>query len=326
MEHRPDLLKKNALLQTLFDNCRIGLVILDEQLRAVSINPRMYEFFELPPADDIADRSLGRMLCCSSLDAGCSECGNMGNYGCGLMKSVDRLKRNGVVENSSICFSTKKGTKNTIKWFQLNGTQIACDEQIYYLLYFTDITDLKRNEAHFRALLSLDLATGTVNKSGLVELIKKYARAEEIPRYSLCMIDFDNFKRLNDGYGHLFGDNVLRKFADISRRRIRKGDVLGRYGGEEFVFIFDDTDEKQAAEVLKRIHIELTNYFSGICGQPVTFSAGIVSITKDAPRLTYKELLDRADRLLYQAKRLGRSRAISVTREFVFSETQSDSR
>jgi 5-methylcytosine-specific restriction protein B len=140
------------------------------------------------------------------------------------------------------------------------------------------------------------------------------------PQGSLCMIDFDNFKQLNDQYGHLFGDKVLKKFSDIAHRHIRKGDVLGRYGGEEFVFIFDGIDEKQSFQILKRIHVELTKYFSEIAKQPVTFSAGIVAVDSSSQTMSYKELLGQADSLLYEAKELGRSRAMGRQESGLFIE------
>ncbi len=318
MEQKYDLSQRNALFQGLFENCRIGQIILDEQFRLVFVNRRMYEFFDLPP-DDRVDMPFGRIFHCSSLGTSCPECGNGGNSRCGLMKGIKIIREGGMIDNDMIRFSFRRGPKVEIKWFQLNGSNIHYDAQNYILLIFADVTDIKENEAHFKELLCLDLATGTANKYALVESIKRHIRTGGTPRYSLCMIDFDNFKQLNDRCGHLFGDKVLEKFSDIARRRIRKDDVLGRYGGEEFVFIFDDTDGRQSSEILKRIHTELMKYFLSTYGQTVTFSAGIVTIDRKSPVMSYKELLEQADHLLYEAKKLGRSRAVSHTEETVFA-------
>ena len=132
----------------------------------------------------------------------------------------------------------------------------------------------------------------------------------------MCMVDFDNFKALNDQYGHLFGDRVLKAFANIARKHIRKSDTLGRFGGEEFIFIFMNSDEEQSLKILERIHKELEEYFSRD-SILVTFSAGIFYVSKDvyAPAQLFGEI----DKRLYQAKKPGRGRAISNIGETVFT-------
>jgi diguanylate cyclase (GGDEF)-like protein len=230
------------------------------------------------------------------------------------------IRKGGIIDNNTIHFSFNREGRKKIKWFQLNGSFVSYYDRNYILLIFADITDLKQKEKRLKELLYLDFATRTTNKYGLVQSIKRRVRAGNNQRYSLCMIDFDNFKQLNDQYGHLFGDKVLKKFSDIAHRHIRKGDVLGRYGGEEFVFIFDGIDEKQSFQILKRIHVELTKYFSEIAKQPVTFSAGIVAVDSSSQTMSYKELLGQADSLLYEAKELGRSRAMGRQESGLFIE------
>jgi diguanylate cyclase (GGDEF)-like protein len=136
------------------------------------------------------------------------------------------------------------------------------------------------------------------------------------------MIDFDNFKEINDQCGHLMGDRVLRVFADIARKHIRKDDILGRFGGEEFVFIFKDADEQQSLEILKRIHKELEGHFAKKFKIQVTFSAGIIAAgNEDFIPPIYTKLLDKVDRMLYQAKNCGRGRAISSGGETLFTSS-----
>jgi len=179
---------------------------------------------------------------------------------------------------------------------------------------------LKQREKHLKELLSLDLATGSMNKYSLMKAIKKRVRTKETAdQYSICMIDFDNFKSLNDQHGHLFGDRVLEKFSDIARRHIRKDDIFGRYGGEEFIFVFNNIDDRQSLEILKRIHTELEKYFAKRYKITVTFSAGVFTIDHGTMPLSHTELLVKVDSLLYEAKSRGRGRAMSSSGEIPFN-------
>ncbi|HBT65666.1 MAG TPA: hypothetical protein DEB10_13500 [Ruminococcaceae bacterium] len=319
MERKFNLLQKDTLFYSLFENSRIGQVILDDQCRLVFVNRRMYKFFDLK-SDYVKDMTFGQIFHCSNFGVSCSECGKAGNGQCDLMHAIRIIRKGGIIDNNTIQFSFNREGRKKIKWFQLNGSFVSYYDRNYILLIFADITDLKQKEKRLKELLSLDFATRTTNKYGLVQSIKRRVRAGNNQRYSLCMIDFDNFKQLNDQYGHLFGDKVLKKFSDIAHRHIRKGDVLGRYGGEEFVFIFDGIDEKQSFQILKRIHVELTKYFAEIAKQPVTFSAGIVAVDSSSQTMSYKELLGQADSLLYEAKGLGRSRAMGRQESGLFIE------
>lgn len=310
MKRKPDLLQKDTLFHILFESSRIGQIILDDHGHLVFINRRMYEFFDLKPGQN-TDMSFGQVLHCSSFRENCPECGKNQNGQCDLMHAIQMIRKNGIIDNHTIRFLFNLEGRQEMKWFQLNGSSVYYDGRDYILLIFDDITDMKQREKRLKELLSLDLATGTTNKYGLVKLIKRRIRAGNNQQYSLCMIDFDNFKQLNDQCGHLFGDQVLEKFSDIAHRYIREDDVLGRYGGEEFVFIFDGLDEKQSFQILKRIYIQLIKYFAKTTKQPVTFSAGIVTVRENTQVLSYRELMEKVDHYLYKAKELGRSRAMS---------------
>ena len=309
MERKSDLLQKNPLFYSLFESSRAGQIILDDQGRLVFMNGRMYEFFDLNP-NQKKDLPFGQIFHCSNFGVSCPVCGEAESDRCALMHAIKIIRKGGMIDNNTIEFSLRREGRKEIKWFQLNGSAGSYGNRTYILLIFADITDLKQREKRLKELLSLDLATGTTNKYGLLKSIKRRIRTGNKQRYSLCMIDFDNFKQLNDLYGHLFGDKVLEKFSDIAHRHMRKGDILGRFGGEEFVFIFNGIDEAQSFEILKCIDTELARYFAKTTTHPVTFSAGIVAVDGGTQAMSYQELLGQADRLLYEAKRLGRSRAM----------------
>jgi diguanylate cyclase (GGDEF)-like protein len=127
---------------------------------------------------------------------------------------------------------------------------------------------------------------------------------------SLIMLDVDGFKRINDEYGHLFGDLVLRRVAKLVRRAIRESDTASRYGGEEFAIILPETDRLGSFAVAERIRRRVETAFAArpTSGRPVamTVSGGIASYPDDGSDLA--EMLGRADEALYRAKTLGKNR------------------
>ncbi len=119
------------------------------------------------------------------------------------------------------------------------------------------------------------------------------------------MGDFDRFKTLNDTYGHDAGDRALRLFSNVVRRSLRTDDVVSRYGGEEFVFVFPDKDLQLAREALYRLQQELVVALAGGSVPHFTVSFGVAH-SDEATSL--EELCRVADAALFKAKRNGRDR------------------
>lgn len=116
---------------------------------------------------------------------------------------------------------------------------------------------------------------------------------------SLLMIDIDNFKKYNDTMGHIKGDRTLREVANIMSANIRDGDMIFRYGGEEFCVLLPEVGLAKTESIAERIRSQVEESFSGH-GFPVTVSIGISSSEKGTRRP--KELLEEADKALYRAK------------------------
>lgn len=128
---------------------------------------------------------------------------------------------------------------------------------------------------------------------------------------SLAFIDLDNFKSVNDRFGHEAGDTVLNASAAMMRNMLRNGDMLGRWGGEEFILIFPNTTMEQAMQAIQRMR----QHGFGLRpeGEPVTASIGIAErITDQAP--DWKTLIERADKRMYVAKTSGRNRVVDNAR------------
>ncbi|MCP1726884.1 diguanylate cyclase (GGDEF)-like protein [Natronospira proteinivora] len=153
-------------------------------------------------------------------------------------------------------------------------------------------------EAEQRAMV--DALTGILNRTGLEQRLSEElhrSRRHQTP-LSLLMIDMDDLKQLNDQMGHESGDRALCKLADVLQSATRGSDVVGRFGGDEFLVILPETDLEAARLVAARVRIQLE----------VTKSAPKVSIgiTEGIPQETRDQLVRRADQAMYRVKRQGR--------------------
>lgn len=159
-----------------------------------------------------------------------------------------------------------------------------------------------------------DPLTGVYNRLQLEEVLEReFATAVALRQpLSVAFIDLDDFKQINDRYGHLVGDQVLRNFAQVLRRLLRSTDLVARYGGEEFLVVLSQSDEHTATRVLQRILKETAHEpMARVDGQPlyVTFSAGVATHDEAGRRFPdAHSLLQAADEALYGAKREGRNR------------------
>ena len=157
-------------------------------------------------------------------------------------------------------------------------------------------------------LASQDGLTGLPNRRRTAELASDAlasATAEEKP-LTIAIIDMDHFKFINDRCGHATGDYVLREFARLGREAIRSGDVLGRWGGEEFLLIMPDAGPEMAMATLERLRTLVfgINLPPSGAGLRVSLSAGLALREKQVRSLD--ELIARADAALYTAKNDGR--------------------
>jgi diguanylate cyclase (GGDEF)-like protein/PAS domain S-box-containing protein len=170
---------------------------------------------------------------------------------------------------------------------------------------------LEESERRFRELAIRDELTGLSNRRHVMERLEDEVAKARRGRggFAVALLDLDRFKRLNDTQGHLAGDYVLRAFAAKVSEGLRSYDILGRYGGEEFLAIFDGVDRNLAARRLETILEGIIAEPLSFEGQtiPVTFSAGLADTGEmDRQELTVDRLLALADERLYAAKKSGR--------------------
>lgn len=153
-----------------------------------------------------------------------------------------------------------------------------------------------------------DKLTGLYNRVKLERELKRVM--SEFQRYqtpcSVILLDIDHFKAVNDTYGHLEGDNVLIKVAQILQKHSRKTDIAGRWGGEEFLIVTPNTTLKQAAVLAEKLRYKIEETSFGAVGHK-TVSIGVSTF---AANLTTNEIIDKADQALYKAKNSGRNRVV----------------
>lgn len=169
----------------------------------------------------------------------------------------------------------------------------------------------QQTEADLQRMATTDELTSLPNRRKFLSTLEaELLRAKRYGRpLSLCMLDLDHFKRINDSYGHHVGDNVLKHVATIMTSILRETDMAGRLGGEEFGILLPDTQEDQAIIMAERLRWAIED--TGINQQSetlkITASIGVTSLKNDAELAQSSELLSAADYCLYHAKKNGRN-------------------
>ncbi len=176
-----------------------------------------------------------------------------------------------------------------------------------------ELTQLHHDLDSASSLARHDPLTDTLNRKGLDEALDREVSAmlrRDTP-LSVCMLDLDNFKKLNDRLGHEAGDNALVHLTKIARLCMRPTDTLARFGGEEFVILMADTTLDQGVEAMTRLQRELTKAFflSGKEKVLITFSAGVAQLVENE---SGNEAIRRADQAMYLAKRAGKNRVFGA--------------
>jgi diguanylate cyclase (GGDEF)-like protein len=166
--------------------------------------------------------------------------------------------------------------------------------------------ELKHNKDLLKEMALMDGLTKLYNHSYIHERLSEeisYSKRHNMD-LSLIMFDLDNFKHVNDSYGHKIGDEVLIKVSSSILDMIREEDIAGRYGGEEFIVILPNTDQVSACKVAEKIRKAVKRLHWNIDNFKITISGGVHTLKDE----TVNEFIEKTDILLYKAKNLGRDR------------------
>jgi diguanylate cyclase (GGDEF)-like protein len=163
-----------------------------------------------------------------------------------------------------------------------------------------------------RALATRDDLTGLANRRAAIDRMRDElaVRGRPEPVMSLALMDIDQFKLINDKHGHAAGDAVLRRFGECALSEVRLGDMLARWGGEEFLLVMPSTAASDAMETMQRVGqaLQRTSFEDVAPGLAVTFSAGV---SECIGMSDMEAAIARADAAMYEAKRAGRNRVIT---------------
>ncbi len=212
-----------------------------------------------------------------------------------------------------------KAKDGTFKWYYDRGKITQYDDNgkpVFLAGIVFDISEKKETQLELEyknrilsEISSIDGLTKIGNHRALIEDLNskiKVANRQSSP-LSIAIFDIDDFKKVNDTKGHVYGDQVLIDVASIISKNIRDKDFAGRYGGEEFMVIFSDTDIIKAKNISERIRKAVEDY-SFIDGLNITISGGV----KQYQGENFTDLIHAADKNLYEAKKRGKNRIVPV--------------
>ena len=183
-------------------------------------------------------------------------------------------------------------------------------------LMYENIAKLKKINEELLDMSHRDPLTKIFNRRYFTEQsqkIKVFSQRNKNMPISLVILDIDDFKKINDSYGHLLGDEVIIKVARILEAELRSSDIAARFGGEEFVILLQDCEINNALKVAEKIRKDIENTVISIHNNfkiKFTVSAGVAQFDKVIDYDNLEHTLGRADKALYEAKKSGRNRVV----------------
>jgi diguanylate cyclase (GGDEF)-like protein/PAS domain S-box-containing protein len=201
-------------------------------------------------------------------------------------------------------------------WVSLNARAVRDETGVllYYEGFLQDITERKKAQEELYRISIHDHLTCICNRRYIFErldaMVNEYQR--ETRHFSVSIIDLDYFKNINDTHGHPAGDFILREFAAILSGSFRPYDLVGRYGGEEFVVVMMNVDILQTQKRIEGLRQVINTHVFDFNGIPIciAFSAGVAHTGETGMEITVENLVRKADERLYLAKEQGRDRIV----------------
>jgi len=208
-----------------------------------------------------------------------------------------------------------RNAENEYRWYRIEASNITNTQgaPIYTIGIITDIDQQKNLEQQLRSQASRDSGTGMRNKKATEKAVSQFLDTHEAPHpdfYAMFVIDFDNFKAINDRFGHAMGDKAIFDMAQILRRNFRGVDIVGRIGGDEFLVFCTEkmtlsAIHERARLLVAQLHTQCTDQQGTLT---LTASVGVACCPMDGT--TYTELFNKADKATYAAKRMGKNRCV----------------
>ncbi len=276
--HKNDVFS-TTMFETFFEHSPCGIVVTDQDYKVICANNKAHHVMNI-------HKIIGTSFL--SLFSDTSK------------KTIEELVER---SNHSPMLSIDVEQLESQRWLDLSINNLS-QENGFIIWGVNDISSRKSKEKELEELAYYDELTGLYTRHHFFNLANTHIRQLQSnpSALSVLMLDLDNFKCINDTYGHSTGDQVLQTFSTLVSQILRKGDAFGRIGGEEFAIALPETTQNEAVLTAIRICQSVEEFFVDYA---VTVSIGIVTIK--SPNYTVKQLLTCADNALYQVKRNGKN-------------------
>jgi diguanylate cyclase (GGDEF)-like protein/PAS domain S-box-containing protein len=289
-ERTAAILEQKQYFEALMQHSPLAIVALDQELRVVAINEAFEKLFGYEPAD-----AIGHLL--DSLVATTET----------MTEALDYTQR--VLAGERIIGSGKRRRKDGSEVeVDLYGVPVIVDDQQVGILgLYQDVSARKQSEERLQYLATHDLLTELPNRFLYTDRLNQALAKAECNGYHFAVffLDLDGFKDVNDTFGHMKGDIILREVAQRLMSCVRQSDTLARLGGDEFSYIIEDVQDLQTTGgISQKILAALARPFY-VDGNPVTITASIGISIYPLDGNTADDLLKKADAAMYQAKDLG---------------------
>lgn len=296
--------------QDVIDTIADGILVLDEQERVLEINQSFRHYLDLPLGEQFAVEALLRYPCAEPKKA-----------------SFLRTYREEPQRVARIDLTTDEAEQ---RYFSLQTAPIVLHKiRVGRIVTLQDVTEVRRLVNDLERMAITDSLTGCYNRHFLTEHLECdiMRHAESHRPFAIMLLDIDYFKRINDQFGHLAGDEVICCTVKAIRGTLRPSDILARYGGEEFMLYLPDTAPEEASLLAEQIRTAVeTNRAAidnGSCRIPVTVSIGLLSVDTfefeaglpSHPNGYIARLLAFVDEALYEAKKNGRNQVVRASPE-----------
>jgi diguanylate cyclase (GGDEF)-like protein/PAS domain S-box-containing protein len=287
--------KEHKKLETILKTANDGIYVLDKNGVLVQANDAFFNMLKL-------DNSAIGHLKLSDWNA-TLENANLKQQVQSVLKSNQKV----------VAETQHRRSDGVILEVEVSINAVDIDEDRFLFCASRDITERKILQKELERQAHLDALT-SLNNRGYFMLLseQELARAMRYGReLSLLMLDIDNFKRINDTYGHKCGDIVLQKLAEIFQNSLREVDIIGRLGGEEFAILLPETGKNHAIEIAERLRANIANTAIEILdNQTIKFTVSIGIALLDSTIHKLDDLLIVADKALYDAKNSGRNQVL----------------
>ncbi len=200
-------------------------------------------------------------------------------------------------------------TLKETRWVELSVQMLSdpYSADVKLFMIFKDIHEQKLQELELKNKSETDPLTGAYNRGAFLENVSAILQQADEEQHAIIMLDIDNFKRINDTYGHAFGDTVLTSLVKLCRQMLRSGDLIGRMGGDEFMILMRNIPGYAVVEKRAELLLQLTrNQLSALA--PISISMGVGMFPLDGK--DFDSLYHFADKALYEAKLQGRDRCV----------------